>query len=602
MTCPASLPRLGIMFHCLRFILCVLLLTGNVKAQPFEAFSNAFDYRYTNQQRLFFPPSENLSAENAAALSATVLSVYLSATATSYSLLLADSTQTDLPIEDKIWTNYFVSPVTGDTLYQIDLRLYSPELVGRRYSRMLMVRPYDKVVRPCILYTHGNQGSLQSWVTYYFLGVPDMLQRGYAVAFYENWNSLQHIAPINAGDPIYKQWERDNLEDSLIAGSDDKTLQRAHYLLYQYAYAAAAFVNDVSDEYYIDRNKIFTAGHSAGGLASLMLTFAKPGVNFQHPIYEKVGGAAAKAYPGLSMDGMSIRGVFSSGAGLPDGSVEGTYTGEFFDKDDAGKVAFMIHGKNDPAADLSYGPGLWTNFVDTMKLMGPLTLKPLMDAKRIRNYTLVNCLGEHGVHMYPFTAQDGGGRFIRLSPISYRYEDLSDAIFETDTVLQQLVKYQQQLELMFRAGASVFADVVEDKALQIPSSVYSWQPDNYKIPMVPDGMSWKYVPASCEVPGAKAESFPTNIASSVVSAMEAVDWKIYPIPSKDILSIKLADATVWPISIVISDISGKQILGAKSEESLININTEDWPSGMYFISLRNGDGQFLGSRKFLIAR
>jgi pimeloyl-ACP methyl ester carboxylesterase len=590
------------MIHCLRFILCVLLLTGNVKAQPLEAFSDAFDYRYINQQQLFFPPSGNLSPENAAALSATVLSVYLSATATSYSVLLADSTQAEIPIEKKVLTNYFVSPVSGDTLFQIDLRLYSPERVGSRYCRMLIVRPYDKVVRPCILYTHGNQGNLQSWVTYYFLGVPDMLQRGYAVAFYENWNSLQHIAPINAGDPIYKQWERDNLEDSLVAGSDDKTLQRAHYLLYQYAYAAAAFVNDVAEVYDIDRSKIFTAGHSAGGLASLMLTFAKPGVNFQHPIYEKVGGAAAKAYPGLSMDGMSIRGVFSSGAGLPDGSVEGTYTGEFFDKDDAGKVAFMIHGKNDPAADLSYGPGLWTNFVDTMKLMGPLTLKPLMDANRIRNYTIVNCLGEHGVHMYPFTAQDGGGRFIRLSPLSYQYEALSNVRFERDTVLQQLLKYQQQLELMLRTAASVFAEVVEEKALQVASSVYSWQPDNYSIPMVPDGLSWKYVPASCEVPGAIADYFPTNIASSVVLAMEAVDWKIYPIPAKDILSIKLDEASVSPISINISDASGKQILGAKAEESVISINTGDWLSGMYFISLRDGDGQFLGSRKFLIAR
>jgi hypothetical protein len=602
MTCSASRPRFEIMLHCQRIVLCILLLTVNAKAQPFEAFSDAFDYRFINQQQLFFPPSETLSPENAAALSATVLSVYLSATATSYAMLMADTTQADLPIQEKVLTNFFVSPVSGDTLYQIDLRLYTPVRVGSRYSRMLVVRPYDKVIRPCILFTHGNQGNLQSWVTYYFLGVPDMLQRGYAVAFYENWNSFQHIALINAGNPIYKQWELDNLEDSLVAGSDDKTLQRAHYLLYQYAYAAAAFLNNKAGTYGIDRNKIFAAGHSAGGLASHMLSFAKPGFNFQHPIYEKVGSAASKAYPGMSTEGLSIRGVFSSGAGLPDGNVEGTYTGNFFDRSDANKVVFMIHGKNDPAADLSYGPGLWANFVDTMKLMGPLTLKPLMDANRIRNYTLVNCIGEHGVHMYPFTAQDAGGRFIRLSPISYQYDELSNVRFEKDTVLQQLLKYQQQLELMLRAAASVFAEVVEDKALQVPSAIYSWHPDNYRNPMLPDGLSWKYVPASCEVPGAKAEYFPTNIASSVVLAMEAVDWKIYPIPAKDILSIKLGEASVSPISIIISDASGKQILGAKAEESVISINTGDWLSGMYFISLRDGDGQFLGSRKFLIAR
>jgi pimeloyl-ACP methyl ester carboxylesterase len=573
-----------------------------LQADTSGMFSGNYNYRQIHQDALFFPPSHNLSADNAAAISAAVISVYLSATATSYQMLLADSMQTNTPVQDKVLTNYLVSPVSGDTLLQIDLRIYSPRLVGRRYNRMLIIRPYDEVVRPCILYTHGNQGNLQSWVTYYAMGVADMLQRGYAVAFYENWNSFQHVSLINAGDLLYKKWEKENLEDNLILGSDDKTLQRAHYLLYQYAYAAAAFVNAVAKEYRLDRSKIFTAGHSAGGLASLMLTFAKPGINFQHPIFAKVGTEADKCYPGISVDGLDIRGVFSSGAGLPDGRVTGTFTGTFFDMSDANKVAVMIHGKRDPAAAVDYGPGLWANFVDTMKLMGPLSLKPLMDENRIKNYTIINCLGEHGVHLYPGTAQDRGGRFVRLLPMSYSYEELTDERFEKDTTLQQLLRYQQQLVQMFQVGAAVFAEVIEERILSVPSGIYSWQTSNYTIPMVPDGLSWRYMPAECGIRGAKAAYFPIPEGQPTSSKSSSLEFKLYPTPANAFLKMSISGNEMADLKISIHDASGRQMYQRQIVGDQFIISTAAWPSGMYFFTAHSEEGRLAGTQKFLIAR
>jgi hypothetical protein len=498
-----------------------------------------------------------------------------------YANLLSDSSQLAFPLEEKFIRKYLISPVNGDTLFYADLRIFSPELVGRRYNRMLIVRPYDSVERPCILFTHGSNGNLQTWLTYYFLGVSDMLFRGYAVAIYENWNSFQHINTLNNGDVIYKEWEKNNFGDSLVINSDDNAIQRGHYLLFQYAKAAYNYLGTIAQNYLIQSDQVFAAGHSAGGLSSMMLTFADES-NFDHELFHYVGIQDAKTFPGLAINTIPLKGVLCSGAGLHDPSVPGTLTGNFLTESDNHKVVMMIHGKNDPAAHVNYGPGLWGNFVDSIKLMGPLSLHSVMTDAGIRNYSLINCIGVHGVHSYPFTVTDRGGRFQNVSLQNIPYNQLTDENFVRDTSLHQLLLFSQQIAMMYQAAAMLFSFQMNGVDITVPSGIYSWITPDYKDPFNKDIYDWKYVPQACGIPEARVEYFNLKTSTNNVEKnSSSTSLKVFPIPSSNKITIRLEDKYFESGKISIVDLSGREMYNGQSLKNEITISVSNWPKGIY---------------------
>jgi hypothetical protein len=177
-------------------------------SQEEQAFED-IDTKY-----LYYTPNENLSKEFSQALSGPSLSLYMAYAAQKYGEVLYDSTLSNIELKDRAVRIFIVHPTNeSDTLYQIDLRIYSPSKVGNRWNRMVIIRPYDKVVRPCILYTHGNNGNLNTWANYYLIGVTEMLMRGYAVAFYENYNN-SFFNNLSGTDPNYRKWVHQNLADT----------------------------------------------------------------------------------------------------------------------------------------------------------------------------------------------------------------------------------------------------------------------------------------------------------------------------------------------------------------------------------------------------
>lgn len=601
MQCWPNILYITLVKNAISFLSLLLSVLLEVQGSNELSFNAEYDLSGLNTRSFLVPPHENLNEEKAYAVSSALMGAFLSQLSNEYANLLSDTAQSGFPLKDRLVRRYFTSPVSGDTLFYADLRIYSPVLVGRRYNRMLIIRPYDDEERPCILFTHGSNGNLQTWVTYYFLGVADMLFRGYAVAFYENWNSFQHISTLNGGDVVYKEWENANFGDSLVIYSDDNAIQRGHYLLYQYAKAAHNFMGEVAPAYSILPDQMFAAGHSAGGLSSMMLTFADEG-NFNHELFLQIGDHQAKTFPELNLNKLPIRGVLCSGAGLHDPSVSGTHTGNYFSETDKNKVVMMIHGRNDPAANVNYGPGLWGNFVDTVKLMGPLSLHPIMTDLGIRNYSLINCIGVHGVHSYPYTSTDRGGRFQLVMLQNIPFTKLTDENFVKDTSLHQLLLFSQQIGMMCQAAASLFAIHLGGETITLASGIYSWITPDYKDPFDKDIYDWKYVPQECGIRGARVEYFnlrtSTGYGESKPSAAKSL--KIYPVPAVNEVTITTEGIMLDSGYLSIVDLTGRQVLNTALNGREISISVGNWPRGLYICRWFTENMQEVSSGKLML--
>lgn len=93
------------------------------------------------------------------------------------------------------------------------------------------------------------------------------------------------------------------------------------------------------------------------------------------------------------------------------------------------------------------------------------------------------------------------------------------------------------------------------------------------------------------------------IDTTVISAQpeflqEINNLYIYPNPVKDILSVALGNTTKKTLTIKIYNALGQKIFEKKSDVTKVNINTSDWPEGLYLISVSGAGGT--NSKKFII--
>ena len=564
-------------------------------------YLNAQSYDTVVTKNLYAPINNQLSVNQSQALSGTILSLYLVKTAQKYNQLFSEPQIKSLPLQDRYVTTYVTSPQNEqDTLYQIDLRLYSPSLVGNLYNKMLIIRPYDQVKRPCILYTHGNGGNLNTWFNYYMIGVTSFLDRGFAVAFYENYNNSNFSSKSNTIQ-VYKDWLQQNLQDTTQYLPIDYVLQRGHYLLYQYAYAAQTYLNYIADAYHLDKEMIFTAGHSAGGLSSMELTFADPGQNFSHPIFSYCGTYNSRTYSDIPDNRIPIKGVLCSAAGLQDTDVRGTYFGEYFQEEDQDKVVVMLHGALDLLAPVKYGPALWGNFVDTVKMMGPLTLRTKLDAKNIKNFSFINCVGTHGVFSYPFTQNEKSGFFKNFNPTIYDVLNLRDNDFISDTSLYQINLYQQQMDKMIGNAAAVFNAVYRYRQIENPSSTYTWIAENYQDTIKQLNLNYTPMPLYCNLPDAIIDEF--KLTTSPSTGFNSICYRrvqIFPNPAFDKLSIRGLEA---PARYEIYDAIGRMRQKGTWNNSDEFISLSRMESGIFILHIIQEDKVHAYSNtKFLIAR
>ncbi|MCO5230402.1 MAG: T9SS type A sorting domain-containing protein [Chitinophagales bacterium] len=551
---------------------------------------------------LYVTPNAQLSQENAVALNSTILSLYMAIAAQKYNELLNDSILNTLPLEDRYRRTFVLHPNNKkDTLYQIDVRIYSPSNVGYRYNRMIIARPYDSKNRPCILLTHGNNGNLNTWINYYMTGAADFLQRGYAVAFYENYNNSFFTNNSNT-DPVYKDWVHHNIADSTLIVSNDTAIHRGHYLLYQYAYAAQTYLSNYSSVYNIDEDILFTGGHSAGALSSLQLAFADPNENFRHPIFEFSGQFDNRLFPNISKFRVPIKGVLSSAGGLQDNDVAGSYFGEYFDDSDKDIVAVMIHGKKDTLARVDYGPGLWGTFVDYVKLDGPLRLYEKMNQVGIKNFSFINCIGEHGVFNYPITLADYSSSFKNLSPLSYQLDSLSDSLFFIDTALYQIRLFHQQSHPIMSNVAQVFSRLYHHTPITAPSAIYTWLPKEYIVPIdLSTPLDWSPLPQYCDIDNAILGEFSLDERVDVGNFEHLLNKVLlYPNPCNDYINI---DGLLTDVSVLIYNSLGVlQSTSILYSGEKITIPTNNLENGMYFMMIKDVENNVSKFKQFIVHR
>ncbi len=142
-------------------------------------------------------------------------------------------------------------------------------------------------------------------------------------------------------------------------------------------------------------------------------------------------------------------------------------------------------------------------------------------------------------------------------------------------------------------------DTVTGKWVYVPHSrtlngdtTYSWIADSLGYPMLTMNMKNGAV---------KVASWLKNTS---VTGIEQITYNagslVYPNPANTVLNIKLASAENG--SVVIMDITGRQISTTDFSNKLANINTSALANGLYFYRISDKTGNFIDAGKFTVVK
>lgn len=259
----------------------------------------------------------------------------------------------------------------------------SPTTGTNKYPRMVVVRPNDNILRPCIMVSHGKRCDMGSYAQYLINGA-DYLLRGYVVAFYENSEALNlQVHPnLDCGSPFWP------------------TFQNSLYQGYQYAVAATRYMQANSVFYGLDQTNYFATGISFGSICSMMLAYVDAG-NFGNPIFNEPNGQLnffARSFTNGGLPNIKLVAPIATAFPLPGA---GNYVGDIFDASDASTKALFIHGRLDalfrlvnannqavtdfPAGCASAG----------VKVETPLALVSRMATKGLVGKAVIHCDADH---------------------------------------------------------------------------------------------------------------------------------------------------------------------------------------------------------------
>ena len=161
------------------------------------------------------------------------------------------------------------------------------------YVRMVIVRPDDNVVRPCIMITNGanwmidftKPGGYYLWAL-----ISDLALRGYSVVYYETVsNDLRVIAKLIPTNYPCNYSVGKNLPNGQFTDEGRKNA----YANFQYAVAAYNYIitdaTKPANERIINANinDINSFGISMGSLTAFMLAYSRDGVNYTTDNYKK---------------------------------------------------------------------------------------------------------------------------------------------------------------------------------------------------------------------------------------------------------------------------------------------------------------------------
>lgn len=519
-----------------------LLMAPGLGAQ--STFSNIFDYENINTKSFTLP----LSGNNEEKFQASCINI-----ANRLAALAATGAWNE-SIE--------IGNIAGNVKIKATKLAYTPfsvQVNNQNFDlRMIFVRPADNVLRPCVLLSPGENADFENWYLYLALGVADYVSRGYAVAFYENYNNRRVLDAVESSATYPPATNLPVFDDP----------EQLFYAAYQFGLSAAKYTAHHAALLKINTNQCFAGGASGGGFSAYALALAQT-ANFQHPIFNALGAADDKTFPYCKATPVSIQGIGILGSGL------------FFDSPKMGLftanpnlAAVIWHGKNDTDINLRCCPSTPCANGDNLSICGGLeTGERLCDAG-VRVQVFINCPGGH-------------------LPIKRLLADVQVmAPFPAQpnlTFLANLQKDLQQLMDIQRSFAQVFKNKMNGS---LPASCLfaSRKPKDYPLQLI--GSNWHLTnTAPCFSQFAVAKRDQNELGAEL--------FKIYPNPSGGRLRLSAnlaqdAQFSIW-------NANGQQLHQGQipAGASSLDLDLDKEKAGVYFLRV-SVEGKTLWSGSFVL--
>ncbi|HHG86533.1 MAG TPA: T9SS type A sorting domain-containing protein [Bacteroidetes bacterium] len=347
-----------------------------------------------------------------------------------------------------LYNNSLLSPpdkVIGG--YRLSRHNYFQGALGQEVAKMVVLRPDDNVNRPTVLLTHGGKTSGAGAFRLMSLGVTDLVQRGYAVMYYQSGiDKVAHFAAALDSVDITGP-----CSDPAFEPMDKACLEQRAYFKVQCGYAAAQYAQGMKSTLHLNTDQLFLAGFSGGAMSSLLLALSDT-TNYKDSLFYPQGHYNRfSKFPNLDFE---VKAVATMGSGLIVNPIAGPMIGP----EDAGVRFLMLHGQDDAAVKPDHGPLFWSipftelrgvgfTLSNTLDLVSTLQANGSTGSKAI-----LNCSGCHEVFSYPCTyCDDCDGNAVLTSSECYlwRKQDLNKTLnqtpFQFASFKKQLAYYLNQI-------------------------------------------------------------------------------------------------------------------------------------------------------------
>lgn len=549
---------------------------------------------YTTVNRKYFTvPTSGLNDGQAHLLSVMELSREMARAAVGfgiYSSPVISATPATYAPSTLVNPNFSGPFVPPNPRFRITKVNYSPVPCNGKNLRLIIVRPNDNVIRPCIMVSHGKSANMGDFVTYFANGA-DYLMRGYVVAFYENSEAfgVEVSSDISCGSSLWA------------------TFQPSIYRGFQYAIAATKYMKGNAATYGVDNTKFFASGYSFGSICSMMLAFADAG-NFNHASFAEPGGTVnfnAKTFPIYQNQIVTnIKAVAPIATAIPLPGA-GNNIGNIFDAGDNGTSVIFIHGGKEQLFRLATTTAPYAPITDFpagctqagVKVETPLALRTRMSTYGIQSKAVINCEADHATFI-PAAPMDP--YFILYNPLltgidfdvnpSSTFVSKNQEWLATIYVASQTLCYSNVISQQFRAKIAIYTPLQPSS----PDGVDGVRPANFVFvwPFVTDGT---VLSGNCYYNG----------GSVAFKAMEEPEMPVtelilFPNPTSRSITVAVPTAPDADLALQIINLQGVQVLqsilpmGASSRE----LDLQDLSAGIYILRMQHPDGHAT-TRKFV---
>ncbi|MBP6811821.1 MAG: T9SS type A sorting domain-containing protein [Saprospiraceae bacterium] len=367
--------------------------------------------------------------------------------------------------------------------------------------RLIFVRPDDQIERPCIILSPGTGGDMDNWYHYLGNGVADYVSKGYAVAYFENWNTKKFLAAVKANPTA---------ASNLPLTTDPEAVELPFYALYQFANAAAKYVVGNSNTLKIKTNQLFAGGNSGGGFSAYSLALVDED-NFTHMVFEPLGSKSHKVKPEYVNEGYTIKGlgIIGSGLFLPEAKM-----GDLIDPGDSNLRAVLWHGGDDHQIHLDCCPNTPCDENGLLTICGAVEVGARLCEAGIQASVNVNC---------------PGGHLVVCDEINVQQIPPTNAAFVLGPLRRAV---QQQMDIQLNI-TTVFKKIIDQEPAS-SCNLQCWKPKDYPIPL---GNNWHLINAANCIPGAQ---------NAMVKSIEHAEERhfaasVAPNPSSGIFVLSVED-------------------------------------------------------------